>query len=322
VNAATVDKRKGKAVGFSNTSKIAKATKDRLGKEQRYASTCKGLRYRTQESGTVISDNSEDEGDQHGAVIDAEASDNEEMREAPPEPKPSPKPRRVKFIDRFDTETGRNEAYSRLMETLVTLPLKDLVVFRGSLPQILSRRVPFVPKTGGDDYQVQDILNVGSVGELQVLTNCLDAAAAFGLDPSTTLTETELRVMSIQDVAPEVSNVPSMAMYTPKMEVVLNGKTYAQATLDTGAEVNVMSKQLANRAKLPIETKKNLVFQGISPGKVSFVGACKRVAVMVTDSINYVDFLVLDTGTTDLLLGMPYFIETQLSFIYEADGAI
>jgi hypothetical protein len=134
VNAATVDKRKGKAVGFSNTSKIAKATKDRLGKEQRYASTCKGLRYRTQESGTVISDNSEDEGDQHGAVIDAEASDNEEMREAPPEPKSSPKPRRVKFIDRFDTETGRNEAYSRLMETLVTLPLKDLVVFRGSLP--------------------------------------------------------------------------------------------------------------------------------------------------------------------------------------------
>jgi hypothetical protein len=34
------------------------------------------------------------------------------------------------------------------------------------------------------------------------------------------------------------------------------------------------------------------------------------------------DFLVINSGTADLLLGMPYFIKTELTFLYKPNGAV
>jgi hypothetical protein len=128
--------------------------------------------------------------------------------------------------------------------------------------------------------------------------------------------------MSLHAIAPDTSNVSSLAMHTPKMEVIIHDKMRVHATLDSGAEVNVMSKKLADKYNLAIETKKNLVFQGISPGKVFFLSACRRVKVVIGGSINFVNFLVINSGTTNLLLGIPYFIETELIFLYESEGVV
>jgi len=35
-----------------------------------------------------------------------------------------------------------------------------------------------------------------------------------------------------------------------------------------------------------------------------------------------VDFLVINNGTTNLLLGIPYFIETKLTFLYKLEGVV
>ena len=34
------------------------------------------------------------------------------------------------------------------------------------------------------------------------------------------------------------------------------------------------------------------------------------------------DFLVINSGTTNLLLGIPYFIETKLIFLYKLKGVV
>jgi hypothetical protein len=34
------------------------------------------------------------------------------------------------------------------------------------------------------------------------------------------------------------------------------------------------------------------------------------------------DFLVINSGTADLLLGMPYFIEIELTFLYKSNRAV
>ena len=34
------------------------------------------------------------------------------------------------------------------------------------------------------------------------------------------------------------------------------------------------------------------------------------------------DFLVINSGTTNLLLGMPYFIKTELIFLYKLEGVV
>jgi len=35
-----------------------------------------------------------------------------------------------------------------------------------------------------------------------------------------------------------------------------------------------------------------------------------------------VDFLVINSGIANLLLGIPYFIETELIFFYELEGVV
>ncbi len=320
VNAAAISRSKGGSSPgvFHNPSKI---TKERLNKEKRYATTRRSLRAANKESGTM---RNEDDEEDHDEDADSEETADEEMEKVPLKAKATSRVRKnARFIDEYETLERQVEAFGRLMECNVSMPLKDLVAFK-SLPQILNKRRPFVPPTGGDDYQVQDVgVNVQTVGGANVVHNLAEAAAAFDLKTYSGKNESNsLNIMSIQNIAPDTSNVPSLAMHTPKVEVSINSKASARATLDSGAEVNVMSKKLADRAELAIETKKNLVFQGISPGKVFFLGACRRVKVSVGGSVNYVDFLVLDSGTTDLLLGMPYFVETNLNFQYDSDGAV
>jgi hypothetical protein len=66
--------------------------------------------------------------------------------------------------------------------------------------------------------------------------------------------------MSLYTIAPDTSNISSLAIYTPKIEVIIHDKIRVYTTLDNRAKVNVMSKKLANKCNLAIKTKKNLVF--------------------------------------------------------------
>jgi len=325
VNAATIEKGRTKSVSFSNPTKV---TKTRLDKESRYGTARRSMRVSgTQESGTVVSE------DEDATVLPEDDADieeiaDEEMTEAPTNRVLPRKRKHPRYTDEYETPEKAEAALRRLMNNHIDMRLGDLFSLPGvSLAQILNRRRPFVPRTGGDDYQVRDetteVRRLQNVQDVQEVDSLSDAAAALGLYTYVTPEQSQqVEVMSLHAVAPDTSNVPSPAMHTPKMEVIIHDKMRVRATLDSGAEVNVMSKKLADKCNLAIETKKNLVFQGISPGKVFFLGACRRVKVVVGGSVNFVDFLVIDSGTADLLLGMPYFIETELTFLYEPEGAV
>jgi hypothetical protein len=66
--------------------------------------------------------------------------------------------------------------------------------------------------------------------------------------------------MSLYIIVPNTSNVSSLAIYTPKIEVIIYDKIRVYITLDNRAKVNVISKKLVNKCNLVIKTKKNLVF--------------------------------------------------------------
>ena len=66
--------------------------------------------------------------------------------------------------------------------------------------------------------------------------------------------------MSLYAITPDTSNISSVAIYTPKIEVIIYNKIRIRVILNSGAEVNVISKKLANKYNLAIKTKKNLVF--------------------------------------------------------------
>jgi len=66
--------------------------------------------------------------------------------------------------------------------------------------------------------------------------------------------------MSLYTITPDTSNVSSPAIYTPKIEVIIYNKMRVYIILNSGAKVNIISKKLANKCNLAIETKKNLIF--------------------------------------------------------------
>ena len=66
--------------------------------------------------------------------------------------------------------------------------------------------------------------------------------------------------MSLYAITLDTSNISNLAIYTPKIEVIIHNKIRVYTTLDNKAKVNVISKKLANKYNLAIKTKKNLVF--------------------------------------------------------------
>ena len=66
--------------------------------------------------------------------------------------------------------------------------------------------------------------------------------------------------MSLYTITLNTSNISSLAIYTPKIEVIIHNKIRVYMTLDNGAKVNIISKKLANKYNLVIKIKKNLVF--------------------------------------------------------------
>jgi len=66
--------------------------------------------------------------------------------------------------------------------------------------------------------------------------------------------------MSLYTIALDTSNISSLVIYIPKIEVIIYDKIRVYIILNSRAKVNVISKKLANKYNLAIKTKKNLVF--------------------------------------------------------------
>ena len=84
----------------------------------------------------------------------------------------------------------------------------------------------------------------------------------------------------------------SYAASTPKIKVKL-GNVSVDAMLDTGAEVNVMSKALADKAGLTVRTNVRMGMKAVSGGLSKFAGVCEDVEVNIGGLVNLQTILVV-----------------------------
>jgi hypothetical protein len=303
VNAAAINKKgKGKTVSFENPSKVIK---QRLRKEKRYAGLDHSLRQASLESGTVEDIGSDE--DPHGPTQDEQADD--EMNDVEPPLSSRPKPiRRARYIDKYTTPAKKQEAFDTLMKQKIVLEIQDLVAFEGGLTRLLGQRLPIVPVTGGSDVQVETLSRPEvSRMSVQQLWDSYDSKT----------NGTRADRVRIARRYPS-----SLAMQTGKMEARLGGKVTVAMTIDTGAEVNVLPRSVAERAKLTIQTDWTIVFKTLAGGQFAFFGLCREVEVDIGGIVNYVDFFVVNGGSDEVLLGMPFTYETQLTYEYPEDGSV
>jgi hypothetical protein len=303
VNAATINKKgRDKSVSFENPSKVMKG---RMRKEGRYANLDHNLRQASMESGTIEEVGSDE--DPHGPAQEDQADDEMEEINEPPLLRTKPI-RRVRYIDKYTTPAKKQEAYDALMKQPVVLDVGNLVALDGGLTKLLGQRLPAIPATGGSNVQVEALSQPG-ISRMTVQQLWDSYASAEG-NPRADRVRIARRYPS------------SLAMQTGKMEAQLGGKVTVAMTIDTGAEVNVLPRAVAERAKLTIQTDRTIVFQTLAGGQFAFFGLCREVEVNIGGIVNYVDFFVVNGGSDEILLGMPFTYETQLTYEYPEDGTI
>jgi hypothetical protein len=109
------------------------------------------------------------------------------------------------------------------------------------------------------------------------------------------------------------------AAKTPKLSVKVDG-TSTRAMLDTGAEVNVITRSAAEELGLPIRTDMLLALKAVSGDTRVFDGACEDVEIDIGGVVNYQTLLVLNNSEHTLILGAPFFHDAQVTFVYDDDG--
>lgn len=111
---------------------------------------------------------------------------------------------------------------------------------------------------------------------------------------------------------------------TPKMRCKIGDEEYSSsvlALLDSGAEVNVLSKNLADTMELPIRTDQSIVLRSVQGDMRTFTGFCEDVAVDVGGVVNYQTFMVIDDFEYNMILGCPFFHDSQCSLTFDGEGA-
>jgi hypothetical protein len=79
--------------------------------------------------------------------------------------------------------------------------------------------------------------------------------------------------------------------------------------IDSGAEVSIMPKKVAKRAKLIVLTSQPILFQPFAREKYIFYSLYYIVEVNINKIINYIDFFIIDQSIDEILLEMSFIIE-------------
>jgi hypothetical protein len=91
--------------------------------------------------------------------------------------------------------------------------------------------------------------------------------------------------------------------------------------LDSGAEVSVMSSDLAHKLGLLISSNVDLGMLGVSDKRTKFLGICEDVSMSVGRVEHRVPIWVAERFGPEILLGRPYFIQSRLTLKGQGGGA-
>ena len=134
------------------------------------------------------------------------------------------------------------------------------------------------------------------------------------------------RLCQIVDVCPVAtetfSGYSDFHSPTPKVVVTLTGTTKlsdVRATLDTGAEVSVMTLDAVTRFEIPVTYSSGMALRTIIGSKSRFVGFADNVPVTIGNSVVRTRFYIMDCPGIKIILGFPFFRKARVTLRYPRD---
>ena len=84
------------------------------------------------------------------------------------------------------------------------------------------------------------------------------------------------------------------------------------ALIDHGSEINLMSKELYEMGKWPIDTDHGWLIRAANNSRGDLYGACPNVRVTIGDVSDEQNFFVQDRSTYPIILGQPYITSSRM----------
>src|SRR6266487_176586 len=149
----------------------------------------------------------------------------------------------------------------------------------------------------------------------------------------TKITECEIGIGEfVAEVGPlVVENFSGYSDYhspTPKVIITLTGRAKladVRATLDTGAEVSVITLDAAERFEIPVTHSSGMALRTIVRNKSRFVGFADNVPVTIGNTVVRTRFYIMDCPGIKVILGFPFIRKARVTFRYprdEEDGPV
>ena len=165
------------------------------------------------------------------------------------------------------------------------------------------------------------ILDLGvnlTVGEL------LASAPAVEKQLTKAITEDEavqFRVNTLESSTVNARNSHSWySMGSPKAKVRLEDGSKVTALLDTGAEINVMTREVMEDAGLAMRRGPKLELVSHTGHSRPFLGLCEDVEIAIGGLKTRHPIFVVEQGDHDLVLGQPFLNSVKFSQEYKPDG--
>ena len=111
-------------------------------------------------------------------------------------------------------------------------------------------------------------------------------------------------------------------MPTPKVIIILLGRAKlvdVRATLNTGAEVSVITLDAVKRFKIPVTHSSGMGLWTIIGNKSRFVGFADNVLVTIGNTVVRTRFYIMDCPGIKVILGFPFIRKARVTFRHPRD---
>jgi len=93
------------------------------------------------------------------------------------------------------------------------------------------------------------------------------------------------------------------------------------ALVEHGSEINIISRQIYEKGKWPIDTDHGWIMRAANSGRTKLYGACPAVPTKIGDVVVEQNFFVQNSGAYPVLLGQPYITASRMETKVLDDGS-
>ncbi len=115
---------------------------------------------------------------------------------------------------------------------------------------------------------------------------------------------------------------PFWARATTETRVKLGGlQESVLALVDHGSEINIISRELYEKGKWPIDTEHGWIMRAANSGRTRLYGACPALSTKIGDIEVEQNFFVQNSGAYPVLLGQPFITASRMETKVLDDGS-